>query len=121
MKKSLETVLAARSLRQRPVLESLPSEILESILLYSMNPSLPRASHLIGAKLSGRATLLRFLIWAFNDTWGETFGTSPGYAKIQGSEGDPRLQVCIDFLPRQRHIIITSHPDCRSGLALGDN
>lgn len=74
MKRSLVSVRASRSSRQRPVLESLPAELLESILLYSESLSLPRSSQIIGAKLSGKATLLRLFMMAFHDTWQQWFG-----------------------------------------------
>ncbi|KIE00182.1 hypothetical protein MAJ_03839, partial [Metarhizium majus ARSEF 297] len=74
MKRSLASLRASRLSRHRTVLESLPAELLESILLYSENLSLPRSSHLIGAKLSGRATLLRLFMLAFHDTWNQWFG-----------------------------------------------
>src|SRR4051812_7326944 len=74
MRKSLGTVLAGRATRTRATLESLPYEILESILLYSTNLSLPRASLIVGLKLSNRATLLRLFIWAFHETWEQSFG-----------------------------------------------
>ncbi|TWU77025.1 hypothetical protein ED733_007673 [Metarhizium rileyi] len=92
MKRSLASVRASRSSRHRPVLESLPTELLESILLYSGNLSLPRSSHLVGAKLSGRATLLRLFISAFRDTWNQWFGIPK--IQLQGpkakeKDGDP--------------------------------
>ncbi|PNY29058.1 uncharacterized protein TCAP_01020 [Tolypocladium capitatum] len=77
-KRSLASVVAGRSARQRATLESLPAEILEGILLHSASLSLPRASPVIGVKLSGRATLLRLFIWAFHDTWQQWFGIPAG-------------------------------------------
>ncbi|KHN98774.1 uncharacterized protein MAM_03236 [Metarhizium album ARSEF 1941] len=74
MKRSLASVRASRLSRHHTVLESLPAELLETILLYSESLSLPRSSHLIGAKLSGRATLLRLFMVAFHDTWDQWFG-----------------------------------------------
>lgn len=74
MKRSLASVRASRSTRGRPTLQSLPVELLESIFLYSANLALPRASHLIGAKLSGKATLLRLFIAVFHETWDQWFG-----------------------------------------------
>ncbi|KAG5987750.1 hypothetical protein E4U52_007263 [Claviceps spartinae] len=55
--------------RSRPSLQNLPSELLESILLYSMNLALPRSSPLLGAKLSGKATLVRVFMTPFHDIW----------------------------------------------------
>ncbi|KAG6103124.1 hypothetical protein E4U14_006432 [Claviceps sp. LM454 group G7] len=58
--------------RSRPSLQNLPLELLESIFLYSMNLALPRSSHLLGAKLSGKTTLLRMFMTAFHDIWDVT-------------------------------------------------
>ncbi|KAG5949433.1 hypothetical protein E4U58_001992 [Claviceps cyperi] len=55
--------------RSRLSLQNLPLELLESILLYSMNLALPRSSPLLGAKLSGKATLLWVFMTAFYDIW----------------------------------------------------
>ncbi|CAM1501842.1 Fc.00g038260.m01.CDS01 [Cosmosporella sp. VM-42] len=108
MKRPLSTVLSTRPLR-RPTLDSLPAEILESILLYSSNLSLPRASHLLGAKLSGRATLLRLFMWAFHDTWDHWFGVPtsedlligprPEDLILEVPEGDAAFQSAVLELP----------------------
>ncbi|KAJ4263967.1 hypothetical protein NW762_006005 [Fusarium torreyae] len=102
MKRSLSNVLASRATRWRPVLQALPSEVLESIFLYSANISLPRSSPIMGAKLSGRATLIRFFIWAFHDTWDQCFGISKTEAASDKSSavgGDRYLQSTILDLP----------------------
>ncbi|KPM45053.1 hypothetical protein AK830_g1458 [Neonectria ditissima] len=111
MKRSISTVLADRSSRYRPSLDALPAEILEKILLYSANLSLPRAAPHIGAKLSGRVTLLRFFIWAFHDTWNQwfgipvrgdvMFGPEIKHPELRLCDGDPVLQVgpLLDSLP----------------------
>ncbi|KAG6089349.1 hypothetical protein E4U15_003169 [Claviceps sp. LM218 group G6] len=57
-------------------LQNLPLELLESIFLYSKNFALPRSSPLLGAKLSGKATLLRLFTVGFHDTWNKFFGIS---------------------------------------------
>jgi hypothetical protein len=107
LKRSISAVRKERLTRSRATLDSLPTEILEKILLYSTNLSLPRSAPLIGAKLSGRATLLRLFIWAFHDTWDQGFGISvqPGILlgpnlapDMDGAipkvhDGDPILQV----------------------------
>ncbi|PHH68343.1 hypothetical protein CDD80_7585 [Ophiocordyceps camponoti-rufipedis] len=111
MRRSLASALAIRHHNppQRSPLESLPAELLESILLYSGNLSLPRSSPLIGAKLSQRATFLRLFIWAFHDTWDQWFGiparqslhhvpASPDEESIPCS-GDPILQSAVLDLP----------------------
>ncbi|KAG5948930.1 hypothetical protein E4U53_006102 [Claviceps sorghi] len=86
IKRSLASVRASRSSRRRPSLQSLPVELLESILLYSANLSLPRSSPLLGAKLSGKATLLRLFILVFCDTWDQCFGIPK--AKLQAEKGN---------------------------------
>ena len=102
-KRSLETVMAARTSRHRSNIDTLPSEILEQILLYSANVALPHASHAIGIRLSERATLIRFFIWAFHDTWEQWFGVPTSKTLQHGPpilgqhkkkcQGDPVLQV----------------------------
>lgn len=96
-RKSLTTVMATRATRQRPVLDALPAEILEKILLYSMSLSLPHASPVIGARLSARVTLVRFFLWAFHETWDQWFGI-PAERILEigpapSCDGDYRLQV----------------------------
>ncbi|KAI9163380.1 hypothetical protein HJFPF1_04988 [Paramyrothecium foliicola] len=103
MRKSIAAARASRSLRQRPVLASLPAEILESILLHSMSTALPHASPLIGAKLSSRATLLRFFIWAFHDTWEQSFGVAMSWQQSEDAaadaRGSPSIQTKVLALP----------------------
>lgn len=95
MKRSISTVLADRSSRYRASLDSLPAEILEKILLYSTNLALPRAAPHIGAKLSGRATLLRLFIWTFHDTWNQWFGIPVRSDVFFGPEiKNPELRIC---------------------------
>ncbi|KAG6034250.1 hypothetical protein E4U41_006615 [Claviceps citrina] len=102
MKRSLASVRASRSSRGRPTLQGLPVELLESILLHSASLALPRSSPLLGAKLSGRATLLRLFIVAFRDTWDQCLDL----CTPRRFEGDASLQsdllempwVNIDFI-----------------------
>lgn len=103
-KHSLLTILAMRQTRYA-TLESLPMEVLESIFLYSSNISLPRASPILGAKLSGKITRLRIFMWAFHDTWDQWFGIPTNEEVFYGprvqsvlswsqvADGDPALQV----------------------------
>ncbi|KAG5974351.1 hypothetical protein E4U55_008222 [Claviceps digitariae] len=111
MKRSLASIRASRSSRHRASLQSLPVELLESIFLYSANLALPRSSPLLGAKLSGKATLLRLFIIAFHDTWDQFFGIpdhelSPDRRGAKWCEGDVSFQsdmlempwVDIDFI-----------------------
>ena len=99
--------------RRSTTLECLPVEILESILLYSGNTALPQTSHLIGARLSSPATLVRFVIWAFHETWDQWFGIPtkalygpflPGTRHVP-CEGDYELQVCclLSVVPTYLH------------------
>lgn len=83
-KRSMSDVMAAHSGKERSNLDTLPSEILEKILLYSQNLSLPHASPVIGAKLSERATLIRLLIWAFHETWDQWFGVPTSTTLLHG-------------------------------------
>ena len=102
--RSLASVLATQTYRSRASLESLPAEILESIFLYSASLSLPRASAVIGLKLSSKATRLRAFIWAFHDTWDQWFGIprimlhkpDPQREAHGACDGDPILQVTSD-------------------------
>ena len=102
-RRSMAAVLNSRSSHPRATLGNLPPEVLETILLYTCNVALPLASNLIGAKLSDRATLVRVVIRAFDDTWDQWFGvpTSKSVffgpqipdAKMVPCEGDFHLQV----------------------------
>ncbi|KAH6888103.1 hypothetical protein B0T10DRAFT_562520 [Thelonectria olida] len=112
-KRSLSVVRKERSTRSRATLDSLPTEVLEKIFLYSLNLSLPRAAPLIGAKLSSRVTLLRLFIWAFHDTWDQYFGVAVRHGVLLGPDlphdkdgaipmihdGDPVLQTAVLALP----------------------
>ncbi|CCE33293.1 uncharacterized protein CPUR_07217 [Claviceps purpurea 20.1] len=71
-KQSPVSVPASYPSRSRLSLQNLPLELLESIFLYSMNLALPRSSPLLGAKLSGKTTLLRVFMTAFHDIWDVT-------------------------------------------------
>lgn len=117
-KHTVSAVLANRKMRRpRSLIESLPLEVLEAILLYCRTFALPRASHLIGAKLSGKATLFKLFFAAFHDTWDQGFGKPRnlpylvddprcGDAMISQCRGDPEMQsellalpwVTLDFL-----------------------
>lgn len=99
----MSTVMASHAFKERSNLDTLPSEILEKILLYSTNLSLPHASPVIGAKLSERATLIRLLMWAFHETWDQWFGIPTSKTLLHGApvmgrhqtvcQGDHALQV----------------------------
>ncbi|KAG6116390.1 hypothetical protein E4U14_000245 [Claviceps sp. LM454 group G7] len=74
---SLPSVLAGSarcSSRSRPSLQTLPVELLESIFLCSTDLTLPRASPLLGARLSAKSTRLRAFMMGFHDTWDQCFG-----------------------------------------------
>ncbi|KAG6057036.1 hypothetical protein E4U17_001724 [Claviceps sp. LM77 group G4] len=73
-----DSVPARCSSRNRPSLQDLPVELLEIIFLYSMNLALPRSSPLLGAKLSGKATLSRVFMAAFDYVWEFAFSECEG-------------------------------------------
>ena len=89
-----------------PPIHRLPTEILERILVFSQNPSFARVTPAIGVMLSGKKTLMEFVIAAFAPTWDAWFGQELGEidsytgfledpARIAG---DPVFQVCIPSL-----------------------
>ena len=57
-----------RTIAAMPTLLGLPQELLELIFLYSMNTSLPRASPLLGRKLSSRAVTMEYTMRTFFHT-----------------------------------------------------
>ncbi|KAG6021090.1 hypothetical protein E4U19_005978 [Claviceps sp. Clav32 group G5] len=89
-------------------LQNLPLELLESIFLYSMNLALPRSSPLLGAKLSGKATLFRVFMTAFHDIWDVTLDkyvldSRPEWKKYwrydnEELQEEASLQADIDFI-----------------------
>ena len=105
-KRSMSDVMATRSGKERSNLDTLPSEILEKILLYSQNLSLPHASPIIGAKLSERATLIRLIIWAFHETWDQWFGVPTSTTLLHGPPvmGKPQTKCYGD------HVLQVSWP-----------
>lgn len=119
LKRSMAEIMARRTIQHRSTLDSLPSEILEKILLYSTNLALPRTSPLIGLRLSERATLVRLFILAFHETWDQWFG-SPVSEKEEGTfEGNPELQVCSCAYPPCSFILIEDtdgHTDAALGI-----
>ncbi|KAK0387950.1 hypothetical protein NLU13_4194 [Sarocladium strictum] len=110
-KRSLSDALAHRKMmRPRSHIENLPVEVLELILLYCRSFALPRASQLIGAKLSGKATLFKLFFAAFHETWHQGFGETADLPFIynvdarnpfplRGRQGDPELQTEMLSLP----------------------
>ncbi|KAG6024379.1 hypothetical protein E4U19_003829 [Claviceps sp. Clav32 group G5] len=88
-------------------LQTLPLELLESIFLYSKTLALPRSSPLLGAKLSGKTTLLRLFIVGFHDTWDQLFGitlndyfdTYKSWSSTCRLEGDFSLQSDLLSMP----------------------
>lgn len=111
-KRSLSAAIAHRKTsRPRSSIESLPLEILEAILLHCRSFGLPRASSLIGAKLSGKATLFKLFFAAFHDTWEQGFGRPVTLFEtnerggeeilswVAGRAGDPDFQSEMLLLP----------------------
>jgi hypothetical protein len=58
----------------RTLVEQLPTEILQRILVLSRELNFPRASLDIGARLSHRSFLAELVVKAFVPTWDEWFG-----------------------------------------------
>ncbi|KAG6254513.1 hypothetical protein E4U23_006175 [Claviceps purpurea] len=87
------SVRARCSSRSLHSLQNLPLELLESIFLYSKNFALPRSSPLLGAKLSGKATLLRLFMEGFHDTWNRFFGIP---VQVQQEASYPRFNAFLD-------------------------
>ncbi|KAG6109454.1 hypothetical protein E4U13_005830 [Claviceps humidiphila] len=85
------------SLSSRPSLQNLPLELLESIFLYSTNFALPRSSPLLGAKLSGKATLLRLFMVGFHDTWDRRFGIPVEEAQVSNFPKLPDNDISLQF------------------------
>ncbi|KAG6057039.1 hypothetical protein E4U17_001727 [Claviceps sp. LM77 group G4] len=104
-KQSLASVRARCSSGSRPSLQNLPVELLEIIFLYAMDLALPRSSPLIGAKLSGKVTLLRLFVAGFHETWDEYFGLSKTESSVslmnkgETAESDEALQSALLSLP----------------------
>ena len=83
-------------------LEKLPAELLEQVYLHAMNINLPRASPIIGAKLSSDSIYHKTVMAAFSPTW--------NYWRKRGSDygvADRGLQ----FLDADRG----DHPSWRDG------
>ncbi|CCE34138.1 uncharacterized protein CPUR_08070 [Claviceps purpurea 20.1] len=105
--KKMKQPVASVHSRCRPSLQTLPLELLESIFVYSTNLALPRSSPSLGAKLSGKTTLLRVFMMAFHDTWDHCFGKPENWSDSTGAPiGDVSLQsdllstpwVNVDFI-----------------------
>ncbi|KAG6230379.1 hypothetical protein E4U26_007966 [Claviceps purpurea] len=107
-KQSPVSVPASYPSRSRLSLQNLPLELLESIFLYSMNLALPRSSPLLGAKLSGKTTLLRVFMTAFHDIWDVTLeeyvlDSRPEWKKYwrydnEDIQDEASIQADIDFI-----------------------
>ncbi|KAG5993347.1 hypothetical protein E4U52_002016 [Claviceps spartinae] len=104
-KQNLPSAPARCSSRSRLSLQYLPVELLEIIFLCSMNLALPRASPLLGAKLSAKSTRLRAFIMGFHDTWDQCFGIPKLEVHESLSRGaielkdDDELQIALLSLP----------------------
>ncbi|KAG6024383.1 hypothetical protein E4U19_003833 [Claviceps sp. Clav32 group G5] len=98
--KKVKQPVASVHCRGRPSLQTLPLELLESIFVYSTNLALPRSSPLLGAKLSGKTTLLRVFMMAFHDTWDHCFGKPVNWSDIMRAPvGDVPLQSDLLSMP----------------------
>ncbi|KAG6071847.1 hypothetical protein E4U15_007306 [Claviceps sp. LM218 group G6] len=102
---SLPSVPAGCSSRSRSSLQTLPTELLESIFLYSRDLALPRASPMLGVKLSAKSTRLRAFMMGFHDTWDQCFGIPRNeiYELIRKDDlelkGDEKLQAALLSMP----------------------
>ncbi|KAG6102797.1 hypothetical protein E4U31_003257 [Claviceps sp. LM219 group G6] len=102
---TLPSMLTRCSSRSRPSLQTLPVELLESIFFHSMDLALPRASPLLGAKLSTKSTRLRAFMMGFHDTWDQCFGIPKHeiYKSMRNGEtelkGDEELQTALLSMP----------------------
>jgi len=75
-------------------LERLPIELLEKILLYSMNFNLPRSSSLLSKKLSNKHFLKEVILATFDRPWFLWYGiqTFPDI-ECDDDENDAELQA----------------------------
>ncbi|KAG6102802.1 hypothetical protein E4U31_003262 [Claviceps sp. LM219 group G6] len=96
-KQTPASVPARCSSLSRLSLQGLPVELLEIIFLYSMNVALPRSSPLLGAKLSGKATLYRVFMAVFHDIFWEW-----SFAKCKG-ESNPMWSEELNNEERKEH------------------
>ncbi|KAG5923413.1 hypothetical protein E4U61_003482 [Claviceps capensis] len=97
------SVPARCSSRSRPSLQDLPVELLEIIFLYSMNLALPRSSPLLGAKLSGKATLSRVFMAAFHGIWESSLSECEGAQGESHPEWEERSEPDDDELEEQAY------------------
>jgi large subunit ribosomal protein L14e len=79
--------LPKRTVAAMPTLLGLPQELLELIFLYSMNTSLPRASPILGRKLSSLAVTMEYTMRTFFHTVDHTTNY-----RDRKKTGDPMLQ-----------------------------
>ncbi|KAI1259850.1 hypothetical protein F5Y18DRAFT_407941 [Xylariaceae sp. FL1019] len=84
-----------RNMKPRPkasdIQRSLPLEILEQIFWWSENVNLPKASPLLGSRLSGPPTLRKTFNQAFGPTWDVWFGCIRGSIVLE--DPDEHLEI----------------------------
>jgi hypothetical protein len=88
-----------KSKRKMCALEKLPTELLEAVFFYCMNLSLPRASPIIGAKLSSERVYNWTIVNSFGPTW-EEYGARTDPLGAENTLGDPKLQVRAHTITR---------------------
>ncbi|KAI0143767.1 hypothetical protein GGR57DRAFT_482898 [Xylariaceae sp. FL1272] len=93
---------------------SLPLEILEQIFWLSENVNLPKASPLIGSRLSGPPTLRKTFTQAFGPTWDVWFGITPGNIWLMDEDASLRINSYYGWeTDRQR---FGGNPDFQSAV-----
>lgn len=101
-------------------LESLPTEILQTIFLYCLNLDLPRASPLLGAKLSNEHIYLQSVLLVFSPSWEQRLSQvtrllehdTARESELLVSAGDPVLQVRHPLKARHFSLIRMSRAGC---------
>jgi hypothetical protein len=88
-----------KSRRKMSLLEKLPTELLETIFLHSLNFELPRSSPVLGGKLSSNLIYTRILMAVFGPTWNEWHGVQRNRRTQADSSGaDPKIQARLLLL-----------------------
>ncbi|TQN73586.1 hypothetical protein CSHISOI_01883 [Colletotrichum shisoi] len=104
--------------KRKSLLErQIPLEIMEQIFVLSENLNLPRCSPLLGRLLSGRSTLVRLFIAAFQPTWDCCFGVNRQEVKTVHNkrtdmQADTTTPWCFDFVSES----YLGDPEFQSGI-----
>lgn len=81
-------------------LERLPTELLERVFHFCLNLGLPRASPIVGAKLSSTTVFNGTMFAAFGPTWDSWYGREKVVEEVEGNDeisddGDAELQSAV--------------------------